>query len=59
MCLIASYLKKATCDDETFNSLAYEFASKVPEQVFSPAEVLSFLLERKKSPFDAVSYVES
>ncbi|KAJ6096610.1 P-loop containing nucleoside triphosphate hydrolase protein [Penicillium sp. IBT 16267x] len=46
-------------DDETFNALAQEFASKVPEQVFSPAEVLSFLLERKKSPSDAVSCVES
>ncbi|KAJ6021257.1 P-loop containing nucleoside triphosphate hydrolase protein [Penicillium herquei] len=46
-------------DDEAFNTLAHEFASKVPEQVFSPAEVLSFLLERKKSPSDAVSCVES
>ncbi|KAJ5644222.1 P-loop containing nucleoside triphosphate hydrolase protein [Penicillium longicatenatum] len=46
-------------DDETFSTLAQDFASKVPEQVFSPAEVLSFLLERKKSPSDAVSCVES
>jgi chaperone BCS1 len=46
-------------DDEAFNTLAHEFASKVPEQVFSPAEVLAFLLERKKSPSDAVSCVES
>ena len=46
-------------DDDKFNALAQEFASKVPEQVFSPAEVLSFLLERKKSPLDAVSCVES
>lgn len=46
-------------DDETFDTLAQEFASKVPEQVFSPAEVLSFLLERKKSLSDAVSCVES
>ncbi|OJJ42059.1 hypothetical protein ASPZODRAFT_20822 [Penicilliopsis zonata CBS 506.65] len=46
-------------DDETIEGLAREFASKVPEQVFSPAEVLSFLLERKKSPYDAVSGIES
>ncbi|GLA67401.1 hypothetical protein AtubIFM54640_010719 [Aspergillus tubingensis] len=46
-------------DDETIEGLAREFASKVPEQVFSPAEALSFLLERKKSPYDAVSGIES
>lgn len=47
-------------DDETIEGLARAFASKMPEQVvFSPAEVLSFLLERKKSPLDAVSCVES
>lgn len=45
--------------DKTIDGLAGEFASKVPEQLFSPAEVLSFLLERKKSPYDAVSGVES
>jgi chaperone BCS1 len=46
-------------DDETIDGLSRDFASKMPEQVFSPAEVLSFLLERKKSPYDAVSGVES
>jgi chaperone BCS1 len=46
-------------DDETTEGLARDFASKMPDQVFSPAEVLSFLLERKKSPLDAVSGVES
>ena len=46
-------------DDETIERLARDFASKMPEQVFSPAEVLSYLLERKKSPLDAVSCVES
>jgi chaperone BCS1 len=29
--------------------------AKMPEQVFSPAEILSFLLDRKKSPADAVA----
>ncbi|KAI2872838.1 hypothetical protein CBS11852_10824 [Aspergillus niger] len=47
------------CDQETVEGLARDFASKMPEQIFSPAEVLSFLLERKKSPYDAVSDVES
>lgn len=37
-------------DDETIEMLA-----KMPEQVFSPAEILSFLLDRKKSPADAVA----
>ncbi|KAJ6163943.1 P-loop containing nucleoside triphosphate hydrolase protein [Penicillium chermesinum] len=46
-------------NDETIEGLARDFASKIPEEVFSPAEVLSFLLERKKSPYDAVSSVES
>jgi chaperone BCS1 len=46
-------------DDETIEGLARDFASKMPEQVFSPAEVLSFLLERKKSPYGAVSGVEN
>ena len=39
-------------DDETIEMLA-----KMPEQVFSPAEILSFLLDRKKSPADAVADV--
>ncbi|CAI7622361.1 unnamed protein product [Penicillium manginii] len=46
-------------DDETIKAFARDFASKVPDQVFSPAEVLSFLLECKKSPSDAISCVES
>ncbi|KAJ5043551.1 hypothetical protein NUH16_000340 [Penicillium rubens] len=45
--------------DETIERLAYDFASKVPDQVFSPAEVLSFLLEQKNSPFGAVTSVEN
>ncbi|OJD10512.1 hypothetical protein ACJ73_09770 [Blastomyces percursus] len=46
-------------DNETIERLAGEFAAKVPDQVFSPAEILlSFLLERKQSPTDAVADVE-
>ena len=45
--------------DEAIEKLAKDFASKVPEEIFSPAEVLSFLLERKNSPFNAVTNVEN
>ncbi|KAJ5593451.1 hypothetical protein N7537_010355 [Penicillium hordei] len=45
--------------DETIERLANDFASKMPDQVFSPAEVLSFLLEQKNSPFSAVTSVEN
>jgi hypothetical protein len=31
----------------------------MPKQVFSPAEVLSFLLEHKMSSYDAVAGVQS
>ncbi|KAJ5549664.1 hypothetical protein N7535_002399 [Penicillium sp. DV-2018c] len=38
--------------------LAKDFAATVPEHNFSPAEVLSFLLERKNSHIDAVNGVQ-
>ena len=44
---------------ETIERLANNFASKVPDEVFSPADVLSFLLEQKNSPFGAVAEVEN
>ncbi|KAL2372714.1 hypothetical protein RJ035_001101 [Blastomyces gilchristii] len=46
--------------DETIDELVGAFAAKVPDQVFSPAEILlSFLLEHKQSPTDAVAEVEN
>jgi hypothetical protein len=39
-------------------NLQGDFAIKVPDEVFSPAEILSFLLEYKHSPTDAVTQVE-
>ncbi|KOS43503.1 hypothetical protein ACN38_g5611 [Penicillium nordicum] len=45
--------------DEMIERHADDFASKVPDQVFSPAEVLSSLLEQKNSPFGAVTGVEN
>ncbi|EED14486.1 metalloprotease m41 ftsh, putative [Talaromyces stipitatus ATCC 10500] len=48
---------KKEIDDLAIERLAEEFAAHVPEEEFSPAKVLSFLLEHKNSPADAVSGV--
>jgi hypothetical protein len=55
-CMIFKHLKDVTPDaedsadeDETVERLAKDFASKVPEQEFSPAEIQSFLLENRHS----------
>lgn len=50
---------KKQLGDDTIERLAKDFASKVPDEVFSPAEVLSFLLEQKTSPLGAVARVET
>jgi chaperone BCS1 len=39
--------------------LAKEFAARVPELEFSPAEVLSFILEYRQSPGEAIDNVEA
>ncbi|OJD10334.1 hypothetical protein AJ78_08614 [Emergomyces pasteurianus Ep9510] len=47
-------------DDEKIDRLAREFAAKIPSHLFSPAEILlSFLLECKQSPTDAVADADS
>ncbi|KAF1951613.1 P-loop containing nucleoside triphosphate hydrolase protein [Byssothecium circinans] len=43
---------------ESLGKMAEEFASKVPEGTFSPAEIQGFLLTRKKEPRRAVREVE-
>jgi mitochondrial chaperone BCS1 len=43
---------------ERVERLAEEFAIKVLELKFSPAEIVSFLLEYKKSPEEAIDNVE-
>jgi chaperone BCS1 len=43
---------------ERVERLAKEFAAKVPELKFSPAEIISFLLEYKKAPEEAINNVE-
>lgn len=52
------HIPKEDIDGENVEQLAIEFAGKVPENVFSPAEVLSFLLENKQSPDNVVANVE-
>jgi chaperone BCS1 len=42
----------------TFRKLMTEFANKIPEQEFSPAEIQSFLLEYRRSPHIAVENVQ-
>ncbi|KAH6703028.1 hypothetical protein BKA61DRAFT_438083, partial [Leptodontidium sp. MPI-SDFR-AT-0119] len=44
-------------DEDTLRKLMTDFASKIPEREFSPAEVQSFLLEYKRLPHMAVENV--
>jgi chaperone BCS1 len=46
-------------DDEKLTEMRDEFAEKLPEGKFSPAEIQGFLLMRKKEPFRALAEVES
>jgi predicted kinase len=43
---------------ERVKQLAKEFTTKVPELKFSPARILSFLLEYKQSPEEAINNTE-
>ena len=45
-------------EDMAIETLAEEFAARVPEEEFSPAKILSFLLEHEHSPADAVNHVQ-
>jgi len=45
--------------DEELLKLAGEFAGKIPELEFSPAEIISLLLENKQSPQQAISNVDT
>ncbi|KAH7418669.1 P-loop containing nucleoside triphosphate hydrolase protein [Cadophora sp. MPI-SDFR-AT-0126] len=44
--------------EDTLRKLMTEFARKIPEQEFSPAEIQSFLLEYKRLPHIAVENVQ-
>jgi chaperone BCS1 len=45
-------------EDKTVERLAREFTAKVPKLEFSPAEILSFLLEHKQSAGEAIDNVD-
>lgn len=49
---------KGDINKETVRQLTTEFTRKIPKRVFSPAEVLSYLLKNKLSPTKAVANVE-
>jgi chaperone BCS1 len=44
--------------ERTLDEIAAEFASKIPDDKFSPAEVQGFLLKRKKNPQKALAEIE-
>lgn len=46
-------------DDKELATLATEFAAKIPEGLFSPAEVQGLLLKHKKEPRKAVANAEA
>lgn len=50
--------EKRANDQSTVERLADEFATKVPEHEFSPAEILSFLIQYRDSPSCALENVE-
>jgi len=53
-----SDLEKPAEDDETVNRLANEFARKIPELEFSPAEIQSFLIKHRHSPDKAMEKIK-
>lgn len=44
---------------EELKDIAKDFADRIPEETFSPAEIQGFLLTRKKEPLRALEEVES
>ena len=44
--------------ERTLGEIAANFAAKIPDDKFSPAEVQGFLLKRKKNPQKALSEIE-
>ncbi|KJZ69485.1 hypothetical protein HIM_11127 [Hirsutella minnesotensis 3608] len=52
----------AACSDteqnDAINHLAAEFTTRVPELKFSPAHIMSFLLQHRQSPLAALSHAE-
>jgi len=50
--------KEVLVRDDVIEQQAVEFASKVPDLEFSPAEIIAFLLENRQSPSTAVEGVQ-
>lgn len=48
----------ASLSDAELRSIAVDFAAKIPDHMFSPAEIQGFLLKRKKDPRRAVAEVD-
>jgi mitochondrial chaperone BCS1 len=46
-------------DNTTIEHLANDFANRIPESEFSPAEILSLLLEHKLSPKSTIASIEA
>ena len=46
-------------DVEDLSSIATQFSKKIPDGVFSPAEIQGFLLTRKKEPLRALAEVDA
>jgi chaperone BCS1 len=46
-------------EPKRLGGLAHDFAQKLPEETFSPAEVQSFLLENKRDAMNALRDVEA
>ena len=46
-------------EPKRLRGLAHDFAQKLPEETFSPAEVQSFLLEKKRDAMSALRDVEA
>lgn len=51
-------LEGGSCSDSVVCDLAADFITKVPELEFSPAEILSHLVQHKRSPTAAIEHAE-
>lgn len=56
--LSKSRLRSRITDPEKLKEMAKEFAERLPENTFSPAEIQGFLLKRKKDAQRALDDVE-
>lgn len=55
---LAASTPPAEITSQQLDAIAADFAAKIPEDTFTPAEIQGFLLTRKKEPVRAVGEVE-